>query len=147
MKESQLLEGYLCKDSRRNKVSIRKTPLSDVDLPIKTAYTPVVFANGVTLLKVKLITGRSHQIRAHLASIGHPVIGDPKYGERQTNQYYEKKYQIRSQLLHSYELYLPEISGELSYLSGRHFTAPLPDTFIRLMKGEQLEWQHGIPEA
>lgn len=147
MTTSQLLEGYLCKDTLRNTVTIRKSAVSADALPIKTAYTPLAYQDELTLLKVKLITGRSHQIRAHLASIGHPIIGDPKYGDKKTNQYYAGKYHISSQLLHSYELYLPEISGELSYLSGRHFTAPLPEAFLHLMEGEHIIWQHGIPEA
>lgn len=147
MTEPQLLEGYLFKDSVRNTVSVREKPESAEDLLIKTAYMPLASRERITLLKVKLITGRSHQIRAHLASIGHPVIGDPKYGSRQVNQYYAQNYGIHSQLLHSYELYFPEISGTLSYLSGRHFTAPLPEAFLRIMEGEQLLWQPGIPEA
>ncbi|MBP3542716.1 MAG: RluA family pseudouridine synthase [Lachnospiraceae bacterium] len=147
MTESQLLEGYLCKDNAKNTVTIRKRALSADDFPIKTAYTPLASTEYITLLKVKLITGRSHQIRAHLSSIGHPIIGDPKYGIKHVNQLYAKRYHISSQLLHSYELYIPEISGELSYLSGRHFTAPLPEAFLRLMEGEKITWQPGIPEA
>lgn len=146
MKSEQLLNGYLCKNERTNTVTIRKTAMTPEDLPIQTAYTPLAGTKDVTLLKVKLITGRSHQIRAHLASIGHPIIGDPKYGEAKLNQYYGKKYKISAQLLHSYELYLPELSGELAYLSGKHITAPLPTSFLRLMKGEGIAWQPGIPE-
>lgn len=147
MKTEQLLNGYLCKNERTNTVTVRNTPRTPEDLPIQTAYTPLAGNKEITLLKVKLITGRSHQIRAHLASIGHPVIGDPKYGEAKLNQYYGRKYQISAQLLHSYELYLPEFSGELSYLSGKHITAPLPASFIRLMEGEGIQWQPGTPEA
>lgn len=147
MKTDQLLDGYLCKNERTNTVTVRKTPLTPKDLPIQTFYTPLAGNHGLTLLKVKLLTGRSHQIRAHLSSIGHPVIGDPKYGDAKLNQYYQKKYQIPAQLLHSYELYLPELSGELAYLSGKHFTAPLPASFMRVMEGEGIRWQPGTPEA
>lgn len=141
------LEGYLSKDERTNTATVAKTKSSPNALPVATAYKPLASNGEITLLRVNLITGRTHQIRAHLSSVGHPVIGDPKYGERKLNQYYAKKYQITSQLLHSYELYLPELFGELSYLSGKHFTAPCPDSFLRLMEGEGISWRHGTPEA
>ena len=82
------------------------------------------------------MTGRSHQIRAHLASIGHPMIGDSKYGHVPVNHYYEEHYRVRSQMLHAQRVVFPELSGTFSYLSGREFTAPLPGEFQRVMKGE-----------
>ena len=65
-------------------------------LPIRTAYRPLVSGNGYTLLEVHLITGRSHQIRAHLASIGHPIAGDPKYGDPRVNEEVKKRFSVRS---------------------------------------------------
>lgn len=85
-----------------------------------------------TLLQVKLITGRSHQIRAHLASIGHPIIGDFKYGSQKTNHYFKKQYELTYQLLHSYRMVFPELEGELSYLSGKEFIAEVPELFQRI---------------
>ncbi len=88
-----------------------------------------------TLLQVKLITGRSHQIRAHLASIGHPVIGDFKYGDQKTNHFFRKKYGLTYQLLHSHRMVFPKImDGELSYLSGKEFVAEVPELFARVQK-------------
>jgi 23S rRNA pseudouridine955/2504/2580 synthase len=87
-----------------------------------------------TLLQVKLITGRSHQIRAHLASIGYPVLGDFKYGDQKTNHYFKKKYGLTFQLLHSYRMVFPAIEGELSYLSGKEFTARVPEAFAKVRK-------------
>lgn len=113
---------------------------------IETQYKPLASNQRVSLLRVKLVTGRSHQIRAHLASIGHPVIGDGKYGDPQVNRFYRERYSIRSQLLHAYQLKMPEISGELAYLSGKEFIAPYPKEFADFIKGEQLLWQHGIRE-
>ena len=76
-------------------------------------------------------TGRAHQIRAHLASEGHSVVGDPKYGKT------EKK--LSGQLLHSFQMEFPELTGVLSYLSGKIFTAPVPEIFLTKLKEEQLE--------
>jgi len=85
-----------------------------------------------TLLQVKLITGRSHQIRAHLASIGHPLLGDFKYGDQKTNHYFKLNYSLTHQLLHSYRMVFPEMEGELSYLSGKEFKAEVPEIFIKI---------------
>lgn len=87
-----------------------------------------------TLLQVKLITGRSHQIRAHLASIGHPIVGDFKYGEQKTNHYFKSKYGLTFQLLHSYRMVFPKLNGELSYLSDKEFKAELPELFKKIKR-------------
>ena len=87
-----------------------------------------------TLLQVKLITGRSHQIRAHLASLGHPLIGDYKYGDQKTNHYFKTKYGLTHQLLHSYRMVFPELKGELSDLSGKELKAEPPEIFLRIQK-------------
>ena len=126
------IEGWLTKNEKTNQVSIRKeeTPGS---LPIRTAYRPLVSGNGYTLLEVHLITGRSHQIRAHLASIGHPIAGDPKYGDPRVNEEVKKRFGVRSQMLHAWRLVMPEtISEPLSYLAGKEFTAPMPAEMKRM---------------
>ena len=126
------IEGWLTKNEKTNQVSIRKeeTPGS---LPIRTAYRPLISGNGYTLLEVHLITGRSHQIRAHLASIGHPIAGDPKYGDPRVNEEVKKRFGVRSQMLHAWRLVMPEtISEPLSYLAGKEFTAPMPAEMKRM---------------
>lgn len=129
--------GFLKKDGRTNRVTVSKTELPD-SLPIRTEYEPVSVSGRYTLLKVTLITGRSHQIRAHLASIGHPIAGDAKYGDPRVNEEVKSRYGIRCQLLHSYKTVLPAMKEPLSYLSGREVTAPLPKSFLRVMAGEGL---------
>lgn len=140
VKERSFIEGYLLKNEKSNKVTVfAKDDIVTKDtLKIETEYIPVVGNSEMTLLKIHLLTGRSHQIRAHLASIGHPLIGDFKYGNRQINEYYRTKYQIESQMLHAYELEIPQKSI--------HVHTALPACFINVLKGEKL-WQPGIPEV
>ena len=102
------------------------------------AYRPVLTGTEETLVEVELITGKTHQIRAHLASIGHPLAGDGKYGEERFNQYFREKYRLKNQLLHAYEMEIPEIEGKLQYLSGKIFTAEIPALFAKIKREEQL---------
>ena len=132
------IKGYLHKDEKCNKVTVQETETSGA-LPIETRYRPLGDNGTVTLLEVELITGRTHQIRAHLAGTGHPLIGDYKYGRRTLNDKYCRKYGLKSQLLHAYRLEIPEIEGRLSYLSGKEFTAPLPYLFQKILKEEHVE--------
>lgn len=83
-----------------------------------------------TVLKVHLITGKTHQIRAHLRAIGHPIIGDPKYGRKDANAYYRTHGGVQSQLLHAWELHFPEkLDGPLQKLAGQTITAAPPKDF------------------
>ena len=138
IKNEKYIKGYLHKDEKCNKVTVQETETSGA-LPIETRYRPLEGNGTVTLLEVELITGRTHQIRAHLAGTGHPLIGDYKYGRRTLNDEYRRKYGLKSQLLHAHRLEIPEIEGRLSYLSGKEFTAPLPYLFQKILKEEHVE--------
>lgn len=140
--EKKVLEGYLTKDERTNRVYIvpEKTETSDY---IKTAYDPLAFFGGMTLLKVLLVTGRTHQIRIHLSGEGHPIIGDYKYGDGRFNDYFKGKYHLKHQLLHAGELTMPKLSGALARVSEKTFYAPFPKLFEDILKGEGFSWQHG----
>lgn len=131
--EEHLIEGFLSKDRQTNRVSVTLHPEGKDALPIRTRYRPVSASKTATLLEVELITGRSHQIRAHLASIGHPILGDVKYGGPQMDG-------LSHQLLHSWRLCLPELSGPLSYLSGREFQAMPPEAFDSIRKEMRLDY-------
>lgn len=131
VRESCHLNGYLSKNRNTNQVQITKTARQDATA-IETAFRPIQAGEGITLLEVHLITGKTHQIRAHLASMAHPIIGDAKYGDSQINQYYKKIYGLQSQLLHSYRLIFPHIEGQLSNLSNKEFRAELPELFRKI---------------
>ena len=129
--ESSSLKGYLYKDEARNKVIIKKDDPGDDNYSyIETKYIPVKYLpkEDLTYLEVKLVTGKPHQIRAHLQSQNTPIIGDYKYGGR-------RAYGLKYQLLHSYRLTFPDnMDQELSDLSGKEFIADLPDIFGRILE-------------
>lgn len=132
VREKKRIEGFLKKNERTNQVTISPKELPD-SAPICTEYEPLMETSSFTLLKVTLITGRTHQIRAHLASIGHPIVGDIKYGSAQVNEEAKHRYRIHSQMLHSWRLEFPQMEEPLTHLSKKSFTAPLPDEFKRVL--------------
>ena len=118
------IEGFLKKDGVNNQVTILSEPSNDAK-PIITEYRPLKLIGQVTLLEVHLITGRSHQIRAHLALIGHPVIGDTKYGNPRLNREFLKNAGVTHQLLHAYRLFLAD---------GTKIQADAPKEFERALE-------------
>ncbi|MCR5509062.1 MAG: RluA family pseudouridine synthase [Lachnospiraceae bacterium] len=126
------LNGYLTKDHKSNIVKVTDIK-TDGSSKIITRYRPVKVYKDHTLLEVDLVTGKSHQIRAHLSSVHHPVLGDNKYGDFDLNRRLKEKYRIDSQMLHAYSLTLPDdMPPELKRLSGMNFQAPMPDIFEKL---------------
>lgn len=130
----QTLKGYLWKDEKTNKVQIYKKPVDGAGA-IETRYEPLAHGKGNTLLKIELVTGKTHQIRAHLAGTGHPVLGDLKYGG---HPYHGR----RQQLLHAWRVIFPDQSVYPA-LSGRCVEAELPDDFRRILGELFPAWKPG----
>ena len=119
-KKEDLLTGYLEKNESQNRVYISKKP-KDGAKTIRTRYRVLEEKRDFSLVEVELLTGRTHQIRAHFASIGHPLAGDGKYGKNTVN----KEIGFPYQALYSYKLrfdFQTDAEG-LSYLDGKEFSA------------------------
>ena len=128
VKKAETIDGYLWKDEKTNIVQVFKEKREGAS-EIHTAYRPIKCENGLTLLEVHLITGRTHQIRAHLSSIGHSILGDPKYGDKKLSE----KWKVKYQLLHACRLELDGFTGEFAKYNGKIITAKVSKTFEKII--------------
>lgn len=118
-RDEETITAYHCKDSTSNTVKIRKTA-ADGYKQIITRYKVIEKVGDAFLTEVQLITGRTHQIRAHMAFIGSPIVGDKKYGDKNAN----KKYNYKHQTLCAYKISfdLSPMDSYLKYLDNREFS-------------------------
>jgi len=119
LKDLELID-YMIKDEYRNMVEIVQEESENAKKIITYAH-PIKSEGKFTWLEIELETGRAHQIRAHLASIGHPVVGDKKYGKKDNEQY---------QILHAYKIILNGFEDELSYLNGKEIVSHINERQI-----------------
>lgn len=126
-KKSDILRGYLKKNSKDNTVQVRDKYF-DGAKEIVTGYTVIERRGDCSLVEIELFTGRTHQIRAHMAHIGNPLVGDGKYGVNRDDKSKGYKYQA----LYAYKLVFSktEDGGCLSYLEGREFALDKKDIWF-----------------
>lgn len=115
-KKSGIISGYLLKDEKKKEVAIYNHPVKN-GKTVKTKYKVLAEKNGNSLVEVELLTGRTHQIRASFSSIGHPLLGDGKYGKL------DKNIPFNHQALYSYKLTFTfkTLADSLEYLNGKSF--------------------------
>jgi 23S rRNA pseudouridine955/2504/2580 synthase len=133
VKEDGVVNLRLVKNSDDNFVKIA-SPNDKDSLSAETEYHVLSHYQNTSLLEIILHSGRTHQIRAHMAAIGHPLVGDTKYGDFKLNKEFEKKYKFSNQFLQAYQLSFQNIDGMLSYLSNRTFTVKLVKEYEDLLK-------------
>ncbi len=116
----------LIKDS--NKKMVKVGTIQKGAKPALTRFHRIKsYTCGFSLVEAELLTGRTHQLRVHFAAIGHPIVGDNKYGDFKVNENFEKLYGLKNQFLHASYFKFDKIDGVLSYLSGKEFTSSLPE--------------------
>ncbi len=134
MTEPLHLKDKMTKDAASNRVTV--VSQTEAGREMETIAKPICFGRyggrDYTLAEVEILTGRTHQIRAHLAKAGYPIIGDAKYGMPQVNAAVKHAFGITNQLLHAYRLCFGDVTGTLSTLCNLTVTAELPADFARI---------------
>ncbi|MFV0441026.1 MAG: RluA family pseudouridine synthase [Lachnospirales bacterium] len=132
--ENKIIKGYHYKDFKTNEATVSYRRRSGKDTPVETHILPIKNNGEYTLANIKLITGKSHQIRASLKLINSCIIGDRKYGDMDLNEQFKKDFGVFNQLLVANKLILHDSDGLLSYLDGKEFECNLYKQFNRVSK-------------
>ncbi len=145
LSEELHLKGKLHKDPAANKSRVfdEEDPRGK---PIETIVRPIYTGTEYSVAEVELVTGRSHQIRAHLQSAGYPLICDAKYGWAEANRALRKKIDWSTQLLHAGKLVVVQAPPPLEHLNGTEITTPVPPHWkeIQLALFDKEILRHGI---
>ena len=129
-----LAESWLLREENSNQVRIyEKKPADSRAVPVRTGWRLLEAYEDCSCLEVELFTGKTHQIRAQMAALGFPLIGDVRYGNEAVNRHFRKA-GVRSQLLHAFRLEFPPLDGLFSSLSERSVVAPEPESFLRMRR-------------
>ena len=121
------LIDHVTKNEKEGKMYITKDGLT-----MHTLVHPLEYNDDFSLIEVKIVTGRTHQIRVHMASIGHPVIGDSKYGDFKLNKEIKDQYHLNHQYLHAHKIRFTNPLGDLNYLMGVEVVCPLPQKLSKI---------------
>jgi len=125
-----LLTGYLLKNEKTNTVKVYDKNPPKAAKEIKTKYRVIASCGGLSLIEVELLTGRTHQIRAHMAHIGHPLLGDGKYGVNREDRAKGYKYQALSSYKLRFSFDTEREKTSLDYLSGMEFRIPNEEIYF-----------------
>lgn len=129
--QKRTLKGYIVKleDQAQVKLVSKDYPGA---LTMETIVKPISYNNNYSKVEVTLVTGRMHQIRIHLSSIDHPILGDRKYGDFELNKIVKKEFGLNHQLLHAYKIKFIKTFGILSYLQDKEIECPVPELFKKI---------------
>lgn len=126
-----IYKGYILKneDSNISKVYSERVPNSkEIAMEVKTLQSCGTFSH----IEINLLTGRSHQLRAHLASLGNPIVGDSKYGDRKLNSFFVNRYGLDYQFLYAYKVIFKSDSDELRYMKNKTIAESLPPVLKKI---------------
>ena len=130
--EDGVVDAPLRKSFERKKMVV--APLKSGAKSAITKYHPVKNFKEYTLLDIQLLTGRTHQIRAHMSYIRHHVVGDIKYGDYKVNNLFKREFGFENQYLHAYKIKFLDINGPLNYLKNQEFSCNLPSELEEILK-------------
>lgn len=128
-----IYEAYISKNEDANISKIYDSPKANtkkIAMDVKTIQT----CGSFSFLEIELITGRSHQLRAHLSHLNNPIIGDYKYGDKKLNSYFQNKYGLSYQYLYAYKLVFRDCPEALLYMKNKTIAETLPPIFKKIKK-------------
>lgn len=126
-----IYKGYILKneDANISKVYTQKVPNSkEISMEVKTVQSCGTFS----FIEINLLTGRSHQLRAHLAQLGNPIVGDPKYGDKKLNSFFVNRYGLDYQFLYAYKVIFKSNQEELNYMKNKTIAESLPPVLKKI---------------
>ena len=126
-----IYEGYIYKNEDANISKVFDTEMPDtkkIAMDIKNIQS----CGSFSLIEIDLLTGRSHQLRAHLAHLGNAIVGDSKYGDKQLNSFFNNKYGLDFQFLYAYKMIFKDCPDKLSYLENKTIAESLPPVLKKI---------------